>query len=143
MLALLKNDHFREAAVRIRVAPVLALCATFLYTVLVSSRRDGRVSRAAGTPFPAADTTFKAAPFLDRASLNVRFCPNSETTPHTASHNPDLQTLVNAVQKSGEVPFQVRLSEDLATKVKVFCAQNKLSHKQVVTEALLAYLDGK
>jgi hypothetical protein len=37
----------------------------------------------------------------------------------------------------------VRLSEDLATKVKVFCAQNKLSHKQVVTEALLAYLDGK
>ena len=62
---------------------------------------------------------------------------------HTASHNPDLQTLVDAVQKTGEVPFQVRLSEDLATKVKVFCVQNKLSHKQVVTEALLAYLEGK
>lgn len=61
----------------------------------------------------------------------------------TASHNPDLQTLVDAVQKAGEVPFQVRLSEDLATKVKVFCAQNKLSHKQVVIEALTAHLEGK
>jgi hypothetical protein len=62
---------------------------------------------------------------------------------HTASHNPDLQTLVDAVQKTREVPFQVRLSEDLATKVKVFCAQNKISHKQAVTEALMAYLEGK
>ena len=62
---------------------------------------------------------------------------------HSASHNPDLQTLVDAVQKTGEVPFQVRLSEDLATKVKVFCAQNKISHKQAVTEALTAYLEGK
>jgi hypothetical protein len=62
---------------------------------------------------------------------------------HTASHNPDLQTLVDAVQKTGEVPFQVRLSENLATKVKVFCAQNKISHKQAVTEALTAYLEGK
>jgi len=61
----------------------------------------------------------------------------------TASHNPDLQTLVDAVQKTGEVPFQVRLNEDLATKVKVFCAQNKISHKQAVTEALTAYLEGK
>ena len=59
------------------------------------------------------------------------------------SHNPDLQTLVDAVQKSVEVPFQVRLNEDLATKVKVFCAANSLSHKQVVTEALTAYLEGK
>ena len=62
---------------------------------------------------------------------------------HSASHNPDLQTLVDAVQKTGEVPFQVRLSEDLATKVKVFCVQNKISHKQAVTEALTAYLEGK
>lgn len=59
------------------------------------------------------------------------------------SHNPDLQTLVDAVQKTVEVPFQVRISEDLATKVKVFCAQNKLSHKQLVTDALVAYMDDK
>jgi uncharacterized protein YqgV (UPF0045/DUF77 family) len=62
---------------------------------------------------------------------------------HTASHNPDLQTLVGAVQKVEEVPFQVRLSEDLATQIKVYCAKNKISHKQAVTEALTAYLEGK
>ena len=60
-----------------------------------------------------------------------------------ASHNPDLQTLVDAVQRSTEIPFQVRLREDLATQVKVFCAKNNLSHKQAVTEALTAYLAGK
>lgn len=59
------------------------------------------------------------------------------------SHNPDLQTLVDAVQRSTEVPFQVRLREDLATRVKVFCARNNISHKQVVTEALTAYLAGE
>lgn len=61
---------------------------------------------------------------------------------HTASHNPDLQTLVNAVQKE-EVPFQVRLNETLATQIKVYCAKNKISHKQAVTEALTLYLEGK
>lgn len=81
VLPALKNDHFREAVVRIRVTPVLALCATFSNTVLVSNSRDSRISRAAGRPFPAADTTCKAPPFRDRAFLNVRFCPNSETTP--------------------------------------------------------------
>lgn len=65
--------------------------------------------------------------------------PKAQTKP---SHNSDLQMLVDAVQKVAEVPFQVRLSEDLATQVKVFCAKNKLSHKQVVTEALEAYLKG-
>ena len=60
-----------------------------------------------------------------------------------ASHNPALQTLVDAVQKTAEVPFQVRISEDLATRVKVFCAQNKLSHKQIVANALVAYMDEK
>lgn len=56
------------------------------------------------------------------------------------SHNPDLQMLVDAVQKVSEVPFQVRLNEDLATRVKVYCAQSKLTHKQLVTAALEAYL---
>ena len=60
-----------------------------------------------------------------------------------ASHNPDLQTLVDAVQKTADVPFQVRISEDLATRVKVFCAHNKLSHKQLVTNALVVYMDEK
>ncbi len=35
MLALLKNDHFREAVVRIRVAPVLALLSPSLFSVSV------------------------------------------------------------------------------------------------------------
>lgn len=40
-----------------------------------------------------------------------------------ASHNPDLQTLVDAVQRSTEIPFQVRLREDLAghTSKSVLC----------------------
>jgi hypothetical protein len=66
--------------------------------------------------------------------------PKAQTT---TSHNPNLSTLVNEVKKVAEVPFQVRLNEDLATQVKVFCAKNKLSHKQVVTVALEAYLTGK
>ena len=62
---------------------------------------------------------------------------------HTASHNPDLQTLVDAVRKTSEIPFQVRLNEDLATQIKVYCVKNKISHKQAVTEALTVYLEGK
>lgn len=62
---------------------------------------------------------------------------------NTTSHNPDLHTLVGEVQKIEEVPFQVRLNESLATRIKVYCAKNKISHKQAVTEALTAYLEGK
>jgi uncharacterized protein YPO0396 len=56
------------------------------------------------------------------------------------SHNPDLQTLVDAVQKVAEVPFQVRLNEDLATRVKIYCVTRKITHKQLVTAALEAYV---
>ena len=59
------------------------------------------------------------------------------------SHNPDLQTLVDAVQKVAEIPFQVRLNEDLATRVKMYCVTSKLTHKQFVTVALEEYLKEK
>ena len=59
------------------------------------------------------------------------------------SHNPDLQTLVDAVQKVAEIPFQVRLNEDLATLVKMYCVTSKLTHKQFVTVALEEYLKEK
>jgi len=59
------------------------------------------------------------------------------------SHNPDLQTLVDAVQKVAEIPFQVRLNEDLATRVKMYCVTSKLTHKQLVTVALEEYLKEK
>ena len=62
-----------------------------------------------------------------------------KTTGQT-SHNAELQALVDAVQKVADVPFQVRLSEALAKRVKVHCANNGLTHKQIVTEALEAYL---
>ncbi len=81
----------------------------------------------------------KACPILD---LQAGF-PGSVVAGSEVSLNPDLQTLVDAVQKTADVPFQVRISEDLATKVKVFWAQNKLSHKQLVTNALVAYMDEK
>lgn len=57
-----------------------------------------------------------------------------------ASHNVGQKALVDAVQKVVEVPFQVRLNEELATRVKVHCAKTKLTHKQLVTAALEAYL---
>jgi predicted DNA binding CopG/RHH family protein len=62
-----------------------------------------------------------------------------KTTAKT-SHNSELQALVDAVQKVADVPFQVRLSETLAKRVKVYAANNGLNHKQIVTEALEAYL---
>jgi hypothetical protein len=61
----------------------------------------------------------------------------------TASHNQDLQNLVDKVQKENDVPFQVRLGEDLATRVKVFSAQKKLTHKEIVTQALELFLKDK
>ena len=48
--------------------------------------------------------------------------------------------LMDAVKKVAEVPFQVRLNEDLATRVKIYCVTSKLTHKQLVTAALEAYL---
>jgi predicted DNA binding CopG/RHH family protein len=63
--------------------------------------------------------------------------PKAQTKP---SHNTGLQNLVDAVQKVPEVPLQVRLSEDLATRVKVYCAKNKITHKQLITSALEQFL---
>lgn len=56
------------------------------------------------------------------------------------SHNKDIQTLVEAVQKTEEVPFQVRLDESLVTQIKLHCVKNKISHKQAVIEAMTDYL---
>ena len=61
-----------------------------------------------------------------------------KTTEQT--HNAELQTLVDAVQKVAEVPFQVRLSEALVKRVKIHCVNHGLTHKKIVTEALEAYL---
>ena len=71
MATALANDHFQEATVRMRAAPVLALSVPFSKTALESSRRDCRVSRTAETPLPVADATRKAALLLDRAFLSV------------------------------------------------------------------------
>jgi hypothetical protein len=61
----------------------------------------------------------------------------------TSTHNTDLQDLVDKVQKEKSVPFQVLLNEDLATRVKIFSATNKLTHKEIVTLALEKFLTGK
>jgi predicted DNA binding CopG/RHH family protein len=61
-------------------------------------------------------------------------------TKEQPSHNTDLQELRKSVQKVADVPFQVRLSETLAKRVKMYAASNGVNHKQIVTEALEAYL---
>lgn len=56
------------------------------------------------------------------------------------SHNADLPALIEKVQAEKEIPFQVRLGETLATRVKVYSATSGKTHKQLVTEALESYL---
>ena len=56
------------------------------------------------------------------------------------SHNADLPALIEKVQAEKEIPFQVRLGETLATRVKVYSAKSGKTHKQLVTEALESYL---
>jgi hypothetical protein len=56
------------------------------------------------------------------------------------SHNRDIGALVGQLQAENEIPFQVKLPESLAIKVKVFCASNKTTHKDLVKAALEAYL---
>ena len=56
------------------------------------------------------------------------------------SHNADLPALIEKVQAEKEIPFQVRLGETLATRVKIYSAKSGKTHKQLVTEALESYL---
>jgi hypothetical protein len=58
----------------------------------------------------------------------------------TPSHNKAIAEVLDKVQAEAEVPFQVRLSESLAKRVKVYSAHSDKSHKVIVTEALEAYL---
>lgn len=57
------------------------------------------------------------------------------------SHNSELPALIEKVQAEKEVPFQVRLGESLAKRVKVYSAQSGKTHKQLVTAALETYLN--
>ena len=59
------------------------------------------------------------------------------------SHNPDISTLMEKTKGGETVPFQVLLDKGLAVRVKVFSAKNGKSHKQIVTEALTAYLEAQ
>lgn len=52
------------------------------------------------------------------------------------SHNADLPALIEKVQAEKEIPFQVRLGEALATRVKVYSAKSGKTHKQLVSDAL-------
>ena len=56
------------------------------------------------------------------------------------SHNADLPALIEKVQAEKEIPFQVRLGETLATRVKVYSATSGETHKTIVSEALAEYL---
>ena len=56
------------------------------------------------------------------------------------SHNADLPALMEKVQAEKEIPFQVRLGETLATRVKVYSAQSGKTHKQLVSDALESFL---
>lgn len=58
----------------------------------------------------------------------------------TPSHNKAIAEVLDKVQAEAEVPFQVRLSESLAKRVKVHSAQSDKSHRIIVAEALEAYL---
>jgi hypothetical protein len=60
----------------------------------------------------------------------------------TTSHNQDLQSLVDKVQKN-DVPFQVRLDKELAKRVRLFSADSDLTHKEIVTQALELFLKDK
>jgi hypothetical protein len=59
------------------------------------------------------------------------------------SHNKSITDVLDKVQAETEVPFQVRLSESLAKRVKVYSAQSDMSHKMIVTEALESYLKSR
>ena len=59
----------------------------------------------------------------------------------TPSHNKAMPEILEKVQAESEIPFQVRLSESLAKRVKVYSAQSGATHKTIVSEALAAYLD--
>jgi predicted DNA-binding protein len=61
----------------------------------------------------------------------------------TPSHNKAIADVLDKVQAETEVPFQVRLSESLAKRVKVYSAQTNKSHKMIATEALEAFLKGR
>jgi predicted DNA binding CopG/RHH family protein len=60
----------------------------------------------------------------------------------SVSHNPAITELVNKVQAEADIPFQVRLPESLAKRVKVYSAERGLSHKEMVIQALNLYLAG-
>lgn len=58
----------------------------------------------------------------------------------TPSHNKAMAEILDKVQAEGEIPFQVRLPESLAKRVKVYSAQSGATHKAIVSEALETYL---
>jgi hypothetical protein len=60
MVAVLANDHFRDAPVIMRTLPVLILFVPFSKTALLSSRQGPRVSRTAVTPVHRQRTATKA-----------------------------------------------------------------------------------
>jgi hypothetical protein len=59
---------------------------------------------------------------------------------NSASHNPAITELVEKVQAEADIPFQVRLPESLAKRVKVYSADSGITHKNIVMEALQIYL---
>jgi predicted DNA binding CopG/RHH family protein len=61
----------------------------------------------------------------------------------SVSHNPAITELVNKVQAEADIPFQVRLPESLAKRVKVYSAESGATHRTIVMEALEAYMKGK
>ena len=58
----------------------------------------------------------------------------------TESHNPEMEILLSHVSIEKEIPFQVRLNEELAKEVKLYCVRTGQTHKQVVTQALTEFL---
>jgi hypothetical protein len=58
----------------------------------------------------------------------------------SASHNPEISQLVGQMQAEPEIPFQVKLPESLAKRVKIYSVESNMTHKQMVIEALEAYL---
>ena len=57
-----------------------------------------------------------------------------------ASHNKAMPDVMDKVKAKDDVPFQVRLPENLVKAVAVFKANSGLTHKAIVMEALEGYL---
>ena len=64
-------------------------------------------------------------------------------SPDAQSHNPDMSSLIEKVKQEKGIPFQVRLDPELLTRVGLYKAESRKTHKTIVSEALEKYLPAK